>query len=88
MDKIPPKGRKEWSELLNGQLEVKLSNFFFQMKVTNAKSQVKEGKVTIAEAVDEIYSLCEKYYKASNMPEDLQKIFKIELDPKTRNLVL
>lgn len=87
MEKIPPKSSKEWSDLVSGKLEVKLTNYFFQMKLTDAKKKFKEGTISLAEATDDIYNLCLKYHKAINMPEDLQKIFKVELDPKTRTLI-
>jgi len=75
MKTIPSKDRKEWRLLLTGDLNVSLKNFFFQMKVTQAKNQVMSGKIDIDEAVDEIYQLCHKFRKAKFMDEDLNKIF-------------
>lgn len=88
MVKIPPKERKEWAELLTGKLDVKLKNFFFQMKVTDARSKIISKQISLADAIDDIYNLCEKFHKANNMPEDLKQIFNVEFDPDTRNLIL
>ncbi len=72
---IPPKERKEWRDLLTGQINVPLKNFFFQMKITQAKKQVEKAKVTVEDAVDEIYELCVKFSKAKYMDVDIQNIF-------------
>jgi len=75
MIQIPSKDRKEWRDLLTGQINVPLKNFFFQMKITQAKKQVEKGKITVEDAVDEIYDLCVKFSKAKNMDVDIQNIF-------------
>jgi len=75
MKPIPSKDRKEWRDLLTGQINVPLKNFFFQMKVTQAKKQVEKGKITIEYAVDEIYNLCVKFSEAKYMDVDIQNIF-------------
>jgi hypothetical protein len=72
---IPKKNRKEWRLLLTGDLNVSLKNFFFQMKVTQAKNQINNGKVSIENAIDEIYDLVIKFQKAKHMPEDIEQIF-------------
>ena len=72
---IPPKGRKEWRDLLTGKINVPLKNFFFQMKVTQAKNQVATGKISLDEAIDDIHALCIKFFKAKNMDVDLSNIF-------------
>jgi len=75
MIQIPSKDRKEWRDLLTGQINVPLKNFFFQMKITQAKKLVEKGKITVEDAVDEIYNLCVKFSKAKYMDVDLQNIF-------------
>ncbi len=75
MKTIPSKDRKEWRLLLTGDLNVPLKNFFFQMKVTQAKNQILSGKVELEEAVEEIYELCQKFRQAKYMEEDLDRIF-------------
>lgn len=83
---IPPKERKEWRDLLTGQINVPLKNFFFQMKITQAKKQVKKAKVTVDDAVDEIYELCVKFSKAKYMDVDIQNIFGSEVSEKVAHI--
>lgn len=75
MNNIPDIHKKEWRELVTGQLNVSLKNIFFQMKVTQTKELVNTGKLSVDEAVQDIYNLCVKFSKAKNMPEDLKAIF-------------
>ena len=75
MNNIPDIHKKEWRELVTGQLNVSLKNFFFQMKVTQTKELVNTGKLSVDEAVQDIYNLCVKFSKAKNMAEDLKAIF-------------
>ena len=75
MNNIPDIHKKEWRELVTGQLNVSLKNFFFQMKVTQTKKLVNTGKLSVDEAVQDIYNLCVKFSKAKNMAEDLKAIF-------------
>ncbi len=72
---LPSKNRQEWRDLLNGNLNVPLKNYFFQMKVTQARNQIKTGKFSLEEEVDNIYALCKKFIKAKNMDTDLANIF-------------
>jgi len=73
--KIPPITRKEWRKLLNGELDVSLRNFFFQMKVTQARTQINNGTVSIETAINDLHILCTKFSKAKNMDEDMKSIF-------------
>jgi len=75
INSVPPKERKEWRDLLTGNLNIPLKNFFFQMKVTQAKNQIAMGKITLDEAIDDIHALCKKFFKAKNMDVDLANIF-------------
>ncbi len=75
MIQIPPKDRKEWRDLLTGQINVPLKNFFFQMKITQAKKLIEKDKLTVEDAVDELYNLCVKFSKAKYMDVDIQNIF-------------
>ncbi len=72
---VPPKERKEWRDLLTGKINVPLKNFFFQMKVTQAKNQVTTGKISIDKAIDDLHALCIKFFKTKNMNVDLSNIF-------------
>ncbi len=73
--KIPSKSRKEWRQLLSGELDIPLKNFFFQMKVTQARTQIEKGIVSMESAINDLHILCNKFSKAKNMPEDLKLIF-------------
>ena len=72
---IPKKNKKEWKELVTGQLNVPLQNFFFQMKLTQTKNLLLNKKITIEKAVEDIHSLCVKFSKAKNMDNDIEAIF-------------
>ncbi len=73
--KVPSKSRKEWQQLLSGELDIPLRNFFFQMKVTQARTQIEKGIVSMESAINDLHTLCNKFSKAKNMPEDLKRIF-------------
>jgi len=73
MENIPSKDRPEWKNLLNPNSNIELNNFVLQMKITQAKKDIKKGKKTIDSAVDEIYSLCQKYALA--VKQDMEMVF-------------
>jgi predicted RNase H-like nuclease (RuvC/YqgF family) len=72
---LPAPTHENWKKLLNGELDVSLKNFFLQMKVTQAKSLIEKGNITIESAIDELHDLCNKFKKAKNMEDDLIGIF-------------
>jgi len=72
---IPSKDRKEWNDLLNGTLNVPLKNFFFQMKITQARTQIQKGTLSIDTAIDDLFNLCNKFNKAKNMDHDMESVF-------------
>lgn len=72
--KIPPKNRPEWLQIVNQEIDYKFQNFVLQMKCAEFSKKIKNGSISQTQAVDEFYSLCEKYILAVNV--DLQKIFK------------
>ncbi len=67
--------RPEWRQLLNGELNVNLKNFFFQMKVTQLREMIKDNRIPMEVAVEELYTLTQKFSKAKYMDEDLKAIF-------------
>ena len=75
MKTIPTRNKKEWKELVTGQLNVPLKNFFFQMKLTQTKNLLLNKKISIEKAVEDIHSLCVKFSKAKNMDKDIEAIF-------------
>lgn len=72
--KIPPKDRPEWLQIVNQEIDYKFKNFVLQMKSAEFSKKIKDGSISQTQAVDEIYSLCEKYALAVTI--DLQNIFK------------
>lgn len=75
---IPSKEKEEWRQLLLGELDVDLSNFVLQMKVTQANKDIKSGKIELEDAIESIHALCEKYAKAVRI--DMEKIFQVKLN--------
>ncbi len=75
MNNVPGKERKEWRELLTGQLEFKLDNFVLQMQIDQTRRAIDSSRMTLEEGVDKIHALCEKYSLA--VYPDMQTIFKI-----------
>jgi len=73
MENIPSKDRPEWKNLLSAESNIELNNFVLQMKITQAKKDIKKGKKSIDKAIDEIYSLCLKYALA--VKQDINMVF-------------
>lgn len=71
---IPPKTRPEWKLLVTGKLRIEFKNYVLQMKVEQAKQNIKDGNITVEKAIDELHALCEKFALAVQI--DCQKIFK------------
>ncbi len=72
---IPNPERKEWRQLLTGEINPKLKNFFFQMKVSQSRRLVETGKKDLDEAVRDLYELVVKFSRAKYMDEDIISIF-------------
>lgn len=72
---IPSINRKEWKNLLTKDFDVTLQNYFFQMKVTQARKQIQKGRVSVDSAVKDLHALCDKFSTAKNMTEDLTSVF-------------
>ncbi|MFW5760993.1 MAG: hypothetical protein ACOCXH_08455 [Cyclobacteriaceae bacterium] len=70
---IPPKDRQEWKMLVTSKIEHRFQNFVLQMKSAEYSSKIAQGNMSVDQAIDEIYSLCEKYNKAVQL--DFKKIF-------------
>ncbi len=87
MQTLPSKHRREWADLLIGSHEIKLTNFILQMKVTNARKKIKEGSLSLSDAIDEIYDLCEKYQKAIGMENDIRQIFNQGMKSENKTLI-
>ncbi len=71
---IPPKERKEWGEMIRGEINFYFKNFVLQMKVNRAEESLKAGERTEEELINDLHQLCEKYSIA--VQSDMKKIFK------------
>ncbi len=87
MQTLPSKNRREWADLLVGPNEIRLTNFILQMKVTNARKKIKEGSLSLSDAINEIYDLCEKYQKAIGMADDIRQIFNQGMKSENKTLI-
>ena len=71
---IPPKDRAEWELIVTGKIEYKFRNFVLQMKSADYKRLIDENTMSVEEAIDDLYKLCEKYTIAVQV--DFKAIFK------------
>lgn len=70
---IPDKNHSEWRGLIDGSIKHNFSNFVLQLKVNQLSKDYNKQKISLEEAVDEIYNLCSKYQLA--VRSDLETIF-------------
>ena len=72
--RIPPIDRIEWVQIVTGEIKHKFKNFVLQMKSYDYSNRIKDGEINPSTAVNELYSLCQKYSLA--LQEDFKTIFK------------
>ncbi len=70
---IPDIGKKEWQELIKGNINKKLSSFSLQMKINTLTRQYKNGLISMNYAVKELHEMCLKYERIYQ--NDLKIIF-------------
>lgn len=71
---IPPKDRVEWQKMITGEIEHKFRNYVLQMKVHHARREINENSITLEDAIESLYTLCQKYIYA--VQNDFEDIFK------------
>ncbi len=71
---VPEIKRQEWRDLIKGKNTQSLSSFSLQMKVNSLKLFCESGKMSMDDAVKELYETCAKYEKIYET--DLRKIFR------------
>jgi hypothetical protein len=71
---IPPKEREEWKKMITGEIEHHYRNFVLKLVLTQLRRELAFGTVTMPEAIDRLYQLCEKYSLA--VQADCKEIFK------------
>ncbi len=71
---IPPRDRKEWEMIVTGQIDHYFKNFVLQMKSNEYQRKIDRGVLTVEDATEDLYQLCEKY--AIAVQNDFKEIFK------------
>jgi hypothetical protein len=71
---IPPKTRPEWGKLITGQIEHQYQNYVLQTKTYQMHKDVKNGILSKEQAIDDLFTLCNKYALA--VQNDFKQIFK------------
>lgn len=71
---IPPKEREEWKLIILGQLSHSFQNFVLQLKGNELNKKIIQGTLSLEQAIDDLYTLCEKYTLA--VQRDFKQIFK------------
>ncbi|WP_154658375.1 hypothetical protein [Eisenibacter elegans] len=70
---IPPKSRPEWAKMITGEIDHVFQNYVLQLRVYQARRSVENKLMTIHQAVDDIYELCEQY--ALTVQADFKEVF-------------
>ena len=71
---IPPKSRKEWREMVSGELEYSYANYFLQVTLHKLRKDIENNVKTQDQAINDLHYLCSKYNLA--IKHDLKQIFK------------
>jgi len=71
---IPEKSKNEWRELLTGNSDIEIKNFFLRMKLTQAKKLLKKGEISLEDAIDQIHNLCINNEDVKHIKEDMNEI--------------
>ena len=71
---IPDVNRREWKDLLLGNINPKLSSLSLKLKLNALKMKLKSKKLSISEAVTTIHAYCSSNPKIYS--KDLNAIFK------------
>jgi copper chaperone CopZ len=83
--KVPSKDRKEWRQLVTGELDISFSNFFYQAKILQARTEIKRGKLSVDEAVEQIYDLTTQFCEAKYVSDDVENIFGVKIYDVTQD---
>ncbi|MEA2042324.1 MAG: hypothetical protein U9N85_07205 [Bacteroidota bacterium] len=71
---IPEKSRAEWKKIITGEIEHNYRNYVLQTKIHQMRKDVSKNKISIDNAIDDLYELCFKYALAVQI--DFRQIFK------------
>lgn len=72
--KVPSKDRVEWKLLVTSKLKHRFQNYVLQLKIAEFRVRLKNGKIDVQQAIEELHQLCTKY--AIAMQYDFELIFK------------
>ncbi len=80
---LPSRNHPNWKALINNELDVKLNNFFLQMKVKQLQQLVKMEELNEDEAIEQLVCIFEVNAENKNALEDLSHIFPdLNIEPK------
>lgn len=71
---IPDKTRPEWEKMITGEIEHQFRNYVLQKTIYQMRQEISQGRLTYAQAIDQVYELCSKYALA--VQSDFREIFK------------
>ena len=71
---IPEKNRAEWKKIITGEIEHKYKNYVLQTKIHQLRKDISYKKISIDDAINDLYELCSKYALA--VRNDFKQIFK------------
>jgi hypothetical protein len=60
--------------IITGQIKQQYKNYVLQIKTYQMQKDVKDGKITKEQAIEDLYALCKKYALA--VQNDCKQIFK------------
>ena len=70
---IPEITKSEWVDIITEKINPELSSFSLKMKINSVRTYYKSGRMTLNEAVQDLYELCCKYERI--YADDMKKIF-------------
>ncbi|NJK84618.1 MAG: hypothetical protein HC906_00170 [Bacteroidales bacterium] len=70
---VPDKKKPEWKDLITGNSNHKISSFSLQMKINSLRLVYQYGKITIDQAVEDLYQTCQKFERIYQ--HDIDTIF-------------
>jgi len=73
-NKLPNVQRVEWKQLITGELEHEFRNYVLQVQLHQTKKDVRNGTVSVEQAVQNLYNLCSRFPLA--VQTDFKQIFK------------
>lgn len=70
---IPNINKREWTALMEGQLNPRLTSLSLKLKLNSLRMNVKKGKMTVKEGVEALHKYCSA--KPQIYAKDIAAIF-------------